>query len=125
MTPKQALAKLKPFLGPHAAYRMNPHASDADERAAALLELPALRANRDALKAARSKRAEELLANDAEYQRLKSEEKLATDRHSVTWGRSQSYRITVGHTSSMFFHVDAQGDTWADVLTKLATKGKL
>ena len=51
-----------------------------------------------------------------------AEHKAARDRRhkvSVVTGR---YRITVGTTSDLFFHVRAQGDSWEDVITQLAKR---
>jgi len=34
------------------------------------------------------------------------------------------FRITVGMTSDLFFHVKAQGDSWEDVIAQLAQRAR-
>lgn len=119
MTPKQALAKLQKVYGPNAAYRLNRTPSDADERNAAKAALSGAFARRNELSEQRKARAEFLLGTDAEYQRLKAEETAARIRHDELRAQAHYYRITVGIQSDVFFHVKAEGDTWADVFAQI------
>jgi len=32
------------------------------------------------------------------------------------------YKITVGTTSDLFFHIKAQGDSWEDVIAQVSAK---
>lgn len=68
-------------------------------------------------------RRKAILEADAEYQALVAAWREAKDtaarNQSVAWN---SYKITVGVTNSMFFHVKAQGDSWEDVIGQLTAK---
>ena len=117
-----AIRKLGKLLGKHFGYRVERDAPDAEERAAARQQLPALQAAEKQAAAAMEARREAVLAADREYQAMVAEHKAARDRRhkvSVVTGR---YRITVGTTSDLFFHVRAQGDSWEDVITQLAKR---
>jgi len=117
-----AIRKLGKLLGKHLGYRVDSGAPDAEERAEAKLQLPALHAAEKQAGDAMNARCEAVLAADREYQAMVAEHKAARDRRhkvSVVAGR---YRITVGTTSDLFFHVRAQGDSWEDVITQLAKR---
>ena len=114
-----AVKKLGKLLGKHFGWRVDSAAPDAEERAEAKAQLPALRTAEEQAEAAMKARREAVLAADREYQAMVAEHKAARDRRhkvSVVTGR---YRITVGTTSDLFFHVRAQGDSWEDVIAKL------
>jgi hypothetical protein len=119
MSPKQILSKLCKLLGEHAAYKFDPKAPDADERKAARELIPGARLQWESYRDARKERADYLLANDDEYQRLKAAEKTARESYDKVSSVTHKYKCTAGTSSSMFFHVKAQGDTWAEVFAKL------
>jgi len=117
-----AIRKLGKLLGKRLGYRVDSRAPDAEERAAARQQLPALEAAEKQAADAMDARHRAILAADTEYQAMVAEHKAARDRRhkvSVVTGR---YRITVGTTSDLFFHVRAQGDSWEDVITQLAKR---
>jgi len=124
MNQTQALAKLKKLLGPKVGYRINAKAPTADERQAAREGLESLQLEAAAADRAREARLAELLANDADYQRLKAET-LAAKRALVDARATVNcYRITVGVSGSMFFSVMAEGDHWDEVVGIVAAKHK-
>ena len=114
-----AVKKLGKLLGKHFGWRVDSAAPGADERAEAKLQLPALRTAEEQAEAAMKARREAVLAADREYQALVVAHCEARDaRHKVS-AMTSHYRITVGTTSNLFFHVKAQGDSWEDVIAKL------
>lgn len=118
MNQSQALAKLKKIIGPKLGYRVDQKAPDADERERRREEY--LR-TRDAMKAsdeARAARRVEVLAADAEYQRLKAAYLEAKRVHDAV-PSFNTKRITVGRSGAMFFSVVAEGDTWAEVVERV------
>lgn len=114
------------ILGKNAAYRDNPKAPDAEARAQAIAEYPNVNAAYEALKSARDARYREVLANDAEYQRLVAETKAADKvRSDVSW-RRHGKRLTLGRLQGVagmqFFAVEAEGDNWEDAIRNLKAK---
>ena len=114
-----AIKKLGKLLGKSFGYRINDKAPTRDERAAALAQLPAARAERDKLKEQRDARYRAILAADVEYQTLHAAHKTAHDHIAKLSSTVGYYKITVGTTSSMFFHVKAEGDSWEEIIAKL------
>lgn len=117
MNQTQALAKLKQIIGPKLGYRIDKDAPGPDERERRRAEF--LR-TRDAMMEADKARAErlaEVLAADAEYQRLKAAHAEAKRAHEAVPSYHRK-RITVGRVGSMFFSVVADGDCWAEVVEK-------
>ncbi len=74
---------------------------------------------RDALSSQMEARRLAILQADAEYQQLKAAHAAAKQICEDMAAISSHYRITVGTTSSLFFHVKAQGDSWEEVILKL------
>lgn len=119
-----ALKKLRKILGKNAAWEINPKAASGEERAAAQAEQPRLQAERKAAGEALTARMQELLKNDEEYQALRAraeETRKALDANS---GILFLHKICVGTVNGMFFHVDAQGDSWEQIFELLAKKKK-
>lgn len=117
-----AIKQLGKILGKNFGYRIDEKAPRKDGRDAAADRLREERPRRDALRKQMEERRAEILAADQEYQRLKTaymESNAACDQLQSTALR---YRITVGTTNSLFFHVKAQGDSWESVIAEL--KGK-
>jgi len=117
-----AIKKLGKLLGKHLGYRVERDAPDAEERAAARQQLPALQAAEKLAEDAMRARREAVLAADHEYQALVVAHREARDaRHKVS-ALVSHYRITVGTTTNLFFHVKAQGDSWEDVIAQLTRR---
>jgi hypothetical protein len=117
-----AVKKLVKLLGKSLGYRINDKAPTREERAAAQEASKSAVAERNALKEKRDERYRAILAADAEYQRLHAEHKAASERVDRLWSITRHYKITVGTTTSMFFHVRAEGDSWEEVIDKLQQK---
>lgn len=122
MSPKQAIARLRTLLGKHAAYRIDEKAPTPAQRAEAAAKLPALRAARNELEARMTSRREELL-RDPLYRELKEKYQQAKKQcDEAGYAAHMHYRLTVGTSGEFFFHVEAQGDNWSDVIAKLEAK---
>ena len=126
MSPTQGIAALKRLLGKNARYRYDEKAPSASERAQAEAKLPALIAARNAAKEKLDARYKELVS-DPLYRELSAEHKRLSNACSDTSHRARHhFRVTLGTVNSVaglsFFHVDAQGDNWADVIAKLKAK---
>jgi hypothetical protein len=115
-----ALAKLRKILGKNLGYRVSAKAPTVEEREAAQVQLPAARAERDQLKDQRRARCNAILAGDQEYQALVAAHKAAEERVGKLFSDARHYKITVGICNDMFFHQKAEGDSWEEVLEKLA-----
>lgn len=114
-----AIKKLTKLLGKHLGFRVDPKAPDKDEREGARLQLKEDFPKQVALRQAMDARKAELLRGDAEYQRLADEHKAARKHCEKLQATSGQYRFTVGTTSSIFFMVKAQGDSWEEVIAKV------
>ena len=115
-----AIKKLGKLLGKRLGYRVDRDAPDAETRAAVRQQLPGLRAAERQVEAAMDARRAALLAADPEYQALAEAFKLArAGRRAAAAVATSRYRITVGISGAVFFHVKAQGDSWEDVIAKL------
>jgi len=121
MTPKEGIAKLRGLLGPSAGHREYKFRSSPEFRAAAIAERDRLGPLLADANAALDQRRRELLA-DPEYQRLKAETVELRKAIAQARGDSVFYRLSVGTHDSMFFHVEARGDNWADVIQNLEAK---
>lgn len=117
-----ALKKLGKLIGKNLGYRVDPNAPTADEREAAKVELKAANAETMRLKVLRDERYTAILAADAEYQELREKWRAAKDRADKLCGKTYHYKFTVGKSSSIFFHVLAEGDSWEEVIRKVEEK---
>lgn len=115
-----AIKKLGSLLGKSLGYRVDNKAPSADERAEARAALPAANVKRSLLEREMNERRAAVLAADQEYQRLRGEYQAAKKHADELASLLHSYKITVGVTSSMFFHVKAQGDSWEEVIQKVS-----
>lgn len=114
-----AIKKLGKMLGKSFGYRIDPRAPTPEDRAEATAEAKTLSAEYKMADEAVEARLNAILTADAEYQRLKAERKRLRDAKDKAWSKSRHFKITVGTTSSMFFHVRAEGDSWEDVIDKV------
>lgn len=118
---KAVETRLAKLLGKSAYWEINQTAPTADQRAEFSAKMPALRAAKDAARQRMEARRAELL-KDPEYLRLK-EESIAADKASQhAAGMSVFYPISVGTRDSLFFRVEAQGDSWDAVLEAVTAK---
>lgn len=114
-----AIKKLGKMLGKSLGYRINHTAPTREERAAAQAALPAAREEMNKLKEQRDARHKVILAADAEYQALHAAHKIAYDQVQRLSSTTMHYKISVGTSNSLFFHVRAEGDSWEEVIAKL------
>jgi len=118
-----AIKKLAGMLGKTMGYRVDPDAPTAEERAEAHQQMPALNAAKaEAEKAMRERRAA-ILAADPLYQELTAAYMEARERSARMYGLTHRFKFTVGKSSSLFFHVMAQGDSWEEVIEIVRRKG--
>jgi hypothetical protein len=116
-----AIKKLTKLLGNSLAYRVDPKAPKADDRAAARAQLADAVAKRNALKERVEARRQALLRADTEYQSLMKAYEIA-GKHAASLSEAmRHYKFTVGTNNGMFFVVRAEGDTWEEVIGKLTT----
>ena len=115
-----ALKKLGKLLGKSMGYRVDLKAPDQDDRDEALVRLKEERPVKEDLSKRMRTRELELLRGDAEYQRLKAEYDEARKRCETLSYTCNRYRFTVGIMGSLFFSVKAQGDSWEEVIAKVA-----
>ena len=117
-----ALAKLRKILGKSFGYQIDPKAPKADERAEAQSLLPCAIADRKTIADRLEARRAALLAADPEYRSLKIDYDERRRYVDELLSKTNHYKITVGTSSALFFRVEAQGDTWEDVLEILKSK---
>lgn len=117
-----AIKKLGKLLGKSLGYRVDDKAPTRERREAAKVQRAAAITVRDNLREQRDARYKAILAADSEYQSLRAAHALVYDEVQSLSGEMMHYKITVGTSTSMFFHVKAQGDSWEDVIDKLTTK---
>lgn len=117
-----ALKKLGKILGKSLGYRVDLKAPDQDERDEAMATLREEGPKRDAISKQMEERRLALLQADPEYQRLKAAHAEVKKRCDDLLSISCRYRFTVGTTTTLFFTVKAQGDSWEQVIAKLTTE---
>lgn len=115
-----AIKKLGKMLGKTFAYRIDPKAPTLEQRDEARQQLPALIAARQEAKDALDARRAELLA-DPQYCALLTALKAAREATERAHYVTRHYKITVGNSSGIFFHIRAEGDSWEEVIAKLQT----
>ena len=64
-----------------------------------------------------------VLNADQEYQTLKAAHQEARVHFDKLLSQSGHFKVTVGKSNGLFFEVLAQGDSWEDVIEKIAKKG--
>jgi hypothetical protein len=120
MNKTQAIAAMLKLVGKRVNYRYDESAPKAEEREELHAKLPALQAARDATRTAMDQRIKDLLAGDAEYQRLRAEAAAARKAAADASSRARHYRVTIGDSSDGFCNlILAEGDNWQDAIDKL------
>ena len=117
-----AIKKLNKLIGKGFGYRIDNKAPSPEERVAAKAELVTERAKRDDLDKKCNERRRVVLEADAEYQNLLTEYKIARKQTDILSGMTYRKKITVGSTNGMFFVVEADGDSWEEVINKVENK---
>jgi len=123
MKREDAVKKLGKLLGKCFGYRVDRDAPGADEHAEAKAQLPTLRTAEEQAEAAMKARREAILAADLGYQTLVEDYRAARARRHAASSAASRYKITVGVTTELFFHIRAQGHSWEDVIEKLTSRG--
>ena len=114
-----AIKKLGKLLGKNLGYRVNAHAPTREERAAAREALKPAVADWKRLGEEKEKRCQAILAADVEYQNLKAAYEASRKHKDQLSSVNLHYKITVGISNSIFFHIKAEGDSWEEVIDKL------
>jgi hypothetical protein len=117
-----AIKTLGKLLGKSLGYRIDPKAATREEREAARAALTPAIEERKKLEEQKNARCRAVLAADAEYQSLCAAYELSRKETDRLGSITRHYKITVGTTTSMFFHVRAEGDSWEEVIDKLTKK---
>ena len=127
MNRTQALAKLKKVLGKKLAYREDPSALIGDDREAAEVKRKLLRDAQHIIRDALEARRVEVLAADAEFQRLSAQYRRTREAADKASGEAYARRIAVGTLIDIAgmgaFSVKAEGDNWQEVVDKLTGSG--
>lgn len=118
MNKKQALSKISKLLGKHAAIQDHKLPSSDESRAAAHIARQAANEQKRIAAAALNDRREQLLTQDAEYQRLLTIFN-ECQRAVFAAGGFGYYRYSAGTLGSLFFSVKAQADTLEDLVDKV------
>jgi len=114
-----AIKKLVKVLGPSVGYRVDDKAPTPEQREDAKAALPVAIAKRDSWKEKRDARYRAILEADQEYQTLRAAHNDAREHVDRLSSMTRHYKITVGVSNSMFFHIKAEGDSWEEVIEKL------
>ncbi|MFZ5735642.1 hypothetical protein [Rhodopseudomonas palustris] len=117
-----ALKKVEKLLGKSFRYRVNLKAPNADGRAEARKRLEIAESAHSSVSRQLSARTSELLRGDLEYQRLSAEYKSTREKSADLRLTSSSYRFTVFVSSGFFTKVEAEGDSWEEIIDQLNRK---
>ena len=117
-----AIKKLGKLLGKSVGYRIDDSAPTREERDAAQAAIKPAIEERSKLKEKKDERYRAILAADAEYQRLCAEYRAASERTDQLWSITRHHKITVGISTNIVFRVMAEGDSWEEVIAKLAER---
>jgi hypothetical protein len=124
-----AVRKLGKIIGKGFGYRINDKAPTKEEREAAKAELPIVVGEADKLKEQMNNRREAVLAADTEYQNLKAVWKATNEQRQQIARKVYGHKITVGKSVGLagfpMFSVEAEGDSWEEILAKLSAKEKV
>jgi hypothetical protein len=115
-----AVKKLGNILGKRMGYRIDLKAPSPEERQLAKEARPTAAKLVEELFEKKKNRMAVLLAADIEYQTIKTELETARTNLSELNSKWHRYKITVGLSDHMFFHVKAEGDSWEEVIAKLS-----
>jgi hypothetical protein len=114
-----AVKKLHKILGKGFGYKVDPKAPLQEDRDKVRAVLKSAISERDRLRAECAERQKAVLDGDQEYQKRYKALKAAREYVDKLSWTTHHYRVTVGNSSGMFFHVKAQGDNWEEVIEKL------
>jgi hypothetical protein len=123
-----ALRRLRKILGKDFGYQVNTSSIPRDLREDEKPEFEAAVKRRERAQAELTRmRTEHMtkLEATAEYKAAQEELRQCREKASELGGRQMMRRFTVGTANRLFFHVDAQGDTWEEVFAELQRKGKI
>jgi len=123
MNRKQAIAKLKTIVGPKLGYHEPRNALDAEGRAEQREIARSLRVEECALRTALDERRAELLS-DPVYVDLRTRLNAKKAEADKAQARSHRKPIQVGKQGEVFFHILADGDTWAEIVEKMTKEAK-
>jgi hypothetical protein len=115
-----AIKKLTNLLGKSLGYQVDSKAPTCDERIEAQQRLPALTEKKKKTEETMRLRREIILAGDPEYQALVAAHKRIREEWERAASTTRHYKFTVGTSNGMFFHVKAQGDSWEEIIEKVA-----
>lgn len=117
-----ALKRVEKLLGKSFRYRVNLKAPNADGRAEARKEREVAERAHSSVSRQLSARTSELLRGDREYQRLSAEYKSTREKSADLRLISSSYRFTVFVSNGLFTKIEAEGDSWEEIIDKLTRK---
>lgn len=127
MNRNDATRTLARLIGKGFAWEEDPKALTGDDREAARAEYREARQALEAAKAARDAREAELLAADAEFQRLRQAVRDADTRQGKASSGAHRDRLKVGTVDRLgrlgnVFCIVAAGDNWQEVVDKVKAK---
>jgi len=118
-----AIKKLGKLLGKSLGYRVDPSAPTSEGREEIKRQLPTMNFAKQQAEQIMRERQEAILAGDAKYQELVAIYKDAKKRAADAFSVANHFKVTVGRTTEFgFFHIEAQGDSWEDVIETLERK---
>lgn len=119
MTRAEAVKKLMKLYGPKAYWRVSNGVSSPEQRAAALEQMRALRAQKDALDADLKAR----LAACDWYQELRAQQRDLSQRIDREQGNAMYHKFSIGkNLGGLFTEITASGDTWEECFAKVEQK---
>ena len=119
MERQTAIKKLGRLLGKQFAYRVDSDAPTKEERDEAREILKATAEEKRRVLAEKEARIRVVLAADPEYCKLRDAGKKLSDQCTALLSITGRHKFTVGRSGQIFFHVDAQGDSWEEVIEKV------
>jgi hypothetical protein len=117
-----AIKILGKMLGKNLGYRVDDDAPSPDERREAQGALAEARSTKDYWAEKKAQACTRALAADKDYQECVKQHEAALEALKELQFVALRYKFTVGTSSSMFFQVKAQGDSWEDCIAKLEGK---
>ncbi len=121
MNAAQAIARIRKALGKRAEIHDYKKPSSQEQRDTERAAKREAKEARDAAIAARSARQDAILSADPEYCNLRDAAAAASKTYeAMSYGFY--YRYKAGTNQSVFFHVDAEADTLAELVEKVEAK---
>lgn len=119
MERQTAIKKLGKLLGKQFAYRVDSDAPSKEERDEAREKLKVTAELKRTVLAEKEARIRMVLEADPEYRRLRDTGKMLSDQCTALLSITGRHKFTVGRSGRIFFHVDAEGDSWEEVIEKV------